>query len=380
MKIMVSAGEVSGDLHGAFLVRELKKIAPDILFFGLGSERLKSAGVDLRFDISSRGTIGIFEALPNVLPIFIVYHRLIDLLKKEKPDLLLLIDSQGINMPLARAAKKLGIKTVYYIAPQEWLWGTASGVKDVVKNIDLIIAIFEKEYNVYKKAGGNVVYFGHPLLDIVKPSLSREDARRKYLGSEENKLLISLCPGSRTQEIKNLLPLLIKSAELIKKEFPDVLFFVPAASDYIAKRISSQLGSFKAQIIIGQTYDLLYASDLALCASGTVNLEASILGLPNIMIYKLSSLTYFIGKHILKIDKKLPFFSMPNIVLNENIIPELVMGKANPSLIAREALSVLKDSSRVKYMKKSFIRLKELLGPSGSLPKIARSIINFLSR
>lgn len=376
---MVSAGEVSGDLHGAFLVRELKKTSPDIKFFGLGSDRLKSEGVDIRFDISRRSTIGIFEALPNLIPIYLVYLRTIHLMKKEKPDLLLLIDSQGFNIPLARAAKKLGIKTVYYIAPQEWLWGTPAGVKKIAETIDLIVAIFEKEYNSYKNAGGNVVYFGHPLIDIITPSLSRNAARKKYLGAEDKKLLISLCPGSRMQEIKNLLPLLLSAAVLIRQEFPDVQFFIPAASCYISNIISRYLGSFKAEIITGQTYDLLFASDLALCASGTINLESSVLGVPNIMVYKLSPLTYFIGKNILKIDKKLPYFSMPNFILNEKVVPELVMGMANPVLIAAEAVSILKDPSRADYMKNSFSRLKTLLGQPGVLPKISQAIIDFLS-
>jgi len=380
MKVMVSAGEVSGDLHGAFLVRELKKTSPDIKFFGLGSDRLKSEGVDIRFDISRRSTIGIFEALPNLIPIYLVYLRTIHLMKKEKPDLLLLIDSQGFNIPLARAAKKLGIKTVYYIAPQEWLWGTPAGVKKIAETIDLIVAIFEKEYNSYKNAGGNVVYFGHPLIDIVTPSLSRNAARKKYLGAEDKKLLISLCPGSRTQEIKNLLPLLVKSALLIGKEFPAAEFFIPAASDYISKIIPHYMESLEARIIVGQTYDILFASDLALCASGTINLESSVLGVPNIMVYKLSPLTYFIGKNILKIDKKLPYFSMPNFILNEKVVPELVMGMANPVLIAAEAVSILKDPSRADYMKNSFSRLKTLLGRPGVLLKISQSIIDFLSR
>jgi lipid-A-disaccharide synthase len=379
MKVMVSAGEVSGDLHGAFLVRELKKTSPDIKFFGLGSDRLKSEGVDIRFDISRRSTIGIFEALPNLIPIYLVYLRTIHLMKKEKPDLLLLIDSQGFNIPLARAAKKLGIKTVYYIAPQEWLWGTPAGVKKIAETIDLIVAIFEKEYNSYKNAGGNVVYFGHPLIDIITPSLSRNAARKKYLGAEDKKLLISLCPGSRTQEIKNLLPLLVKSALLIGKEFPAAVFFIPAASDYISNIIPHYMESLEARIIVGQTHDILFASDLALCASGTINLESSVLGVPNIMVYKLSPLTYFIGKNILKIDKKLPYFSMPNFILNEKVVPELVMGMANPVLIAAEAVSILKDPSRADYMKNSFSRLKTLLGQPGVLPKISQAIIDFLS-
>lgn len=168
MKIMVSAGEVSGDVHGSYLIKEFKKLRPDIFFFGMGSERLAAEGVDVKFDITKRGTIGILEALPNILPVYSTFLKMKKLLLREKPDLVLLIDSQGFNMPFAKFCKKAGFKTVYYIAPQEWLWGTPRGIKRVADTVDLIVAIFQKEYEAYRAAGANVVYFGHPLVDIVK--------------------------------------------------------------------------------------------------------------------------------------------------------------------------------------------------------------------
>lgn len=375
MKIMISAGEVSGDTHGTYLVRELKKLDPNIYFFGMGSEKLLAEGVDVKFDISKLGTIGIFEALPNILPVYFTYLKMVDLMKKEKPDLLLLIDSQGINMPLAKAAKKLGVKTVYYIAPQEWLWGTPRGVKKVVKTIDQIIAIFAKENEIYKLSGGNVSYFGHPLLDIVKPSLGKEEARKKFLGSA-NGPVISLCPGSRTQEIKGLFPILLKAGELIQKEIPNAKFLIPAASTDMIKEVFSLIGDFRPKAVVGNTYDLLAASDLAICTSGTINLEASILGTPNIMVYKLSPLTYFLGKYVLKIGERLPYFSMPNILLEQKIIPELVMKEANPEKIAADSLHILKDPGLQNKMKASFETLKQELGSLGVISRCAKAILS----
>ncbi len=377
-KIMISAGEVSGDTHGTFLVRELKKLNPDIYFFGMGSEKLLAEGVDVKFDLTKRGTIGIFEALPNIIPIYIIYKKLVWLMEKERPDLLLLIDSQGINMPLAKAAKKLGIKTVYYIAPQEWLWGTARGVKKVAKTVDLIVSIFEKEHTIYKQAGGNSVYLGHPLLDIVKPSLSREEARKQFLGKEEGPV-IALCPGSRTQEIEGLFPILLKAGERIKKELPAARFLIPAASTNMIKKIFGLIGDFRPKAIVGHTYDILAASDLALCTSGTINLEASILGTPNIMAYKLSPITYFIGKHILKLGEKLRYFSMPNILMEQRVIPELVMEQANPKQISEEALSILIDSVRQQQMRASFSTLRSKLGSPGVISRCAQEILRFSS-
>ena len=374
-KILISAGEVSGDVHGAYLAKELKKIRPDIYLFGMGSERLAAEGVDIKFDISKRGTIGIFEALPNIFPIYLTFIKMKNLLLEVKPDLVLLIDSQGFNLPFAKFCKKSGVKTAYYIAPQEWLWGSPAGVKKVARAIDLIVAVFEKEYKSYKQAGANVVYFGHPLIDIVKPSLPRAEARSKYLGA--GKFLVSLCPGSRRQEIKGLFPVLLEAGELIKKEMPEVKFIVPAASQNIANDLSRYPGTSAINIVVGQTYDVLSASDLAICTSGTINLEASLLGVPNIMVYKLSPLTYFIGKYILKINEKLPYFSMPNLLMEDKIIPELIMKNANANKIASVCLSILKDPSRQEKMKKSFARLKTLLGQPGAISNIAQSIVGF---
>jgi len=380
MKILVSAGEVSGDIHGAYLVRELKKLRPDIYFFGVGSERMSAEGVDIKFDISKRGTIGIFEALPHLLPLYLTFLNLKKLISAEKPDLALLIDSQGFNMPLANYCKRLGIKTVYYISPQEWLWGTPRGVKKVVNTVDLIVAIFKREYDVYKQAGGQVVYFGHPLVDIVKPTMSREEARNKFFSFSSGPT-ICLCPGSRTQEIVRLLPILLKSAVLIQKEYPRAQFLVPAPSQptlyYINSIIShSSLVISHLSVIEDQIYDALFASDLSLCASGTINLEASLLGVPNVMIYKLSPLTFFIGKHLLKIDRKLKYFSMPNLLLDSPIIPELVMSRANPAMISQEAISLLSDPSRLIKMKSSFSFLSSFLGRPGVIEKIAKAILS----
>jgi lipid-A-disaccharide synthase len=366
MKIMISAGEVSGDVHGSYLVKELKKLRPDILFFGMGSERLAAEGVDVKFDVSKRGTIGILEALPNVLPIYSTFLKMKKLLLKEKPDLVLLIDSQGFNMPFAKFCKKARFKTVYYIAPQEWLWGTPRGVKKVAETVDLIIAIFKMEYEAYKAAGANVVYFGHPLVDIVK--VSGPVAR-------DSQPTISICPGSRTQEIRGLLPILLKTGELIKKALPNAEFLVPVSSRKLFQEIFDLVGDFRPKAIFEQTYEVLAASDLAICASGTINLEASLLGTPNIMVYKLSPLTRFIGKYILGIERKIKYFSMPNILLDEKVVPELVMGEANPEKIAGEALSILKDGARQEKMKNSFAKLKSQLGSEGVIRKVAEAIL-----
>jgi lipid-A-disaccharide synthase len=377
MKIMVSAGEVSGDLHAAALVRELKKLDPSLYFFGVGSEKLIAEGVDVRFDLTKRASIGFLEALPNLFPLFFTFQKIVKLMKQEKPDLLLLVDSQGFNVPLASVAKKLGLKTVYYIPPQEWLWGTLGGAKKIAKIIDLILSIFEKEHSFYKSVGGNSIYFGHPLLDIAKPSLPKEALQKQFLGKVAGPV-VALCPGSRTQEINSLLPVLLAAAEKIKTKIPEAEFLMPAASTKIAGLIAGKLNNFKIKTVVGQNYDALAASDLAICVSGTINLECCLLGVPNIMVYKLSLPTYLIGKYIVKVPEKIPFFSMPNIMLEEKAVPELTMKDANPDKIAEEALSILENPARQNEMRAAFEKLRQKLGSPGVIVRAAQALLSFV--
>jgi lipid-A-disaccharide synthase len=334
---------------------------------------MAGAGVDIRFDISRRGSIGIIEALPNVFPLFSVFQRIKKLVLQERPDLVILIDSQGINLPLAKFCKANRIKTVYYIAPQEWLWGTSRGVSHVADLVDLIVAIFPREYKAFKSAGANVIYEGHPLIDIV--SAGAEHAPLTGL-------TISLCPGSRAHELRAMLPVLLKSAGLIQQKLPGVSFIIPAASssiqDYINTSIShSSLDICHFQVVLGQTYDILARSRLAICTSGTINFEASLLGVPNIMAYKLSFLTYLIGKYVLRIDQKIKYFCMPNILMESLVIPEFVMGRASPENIAAESLSILNDRDRQESMKRSFAELRGRLGSPGVIGRVASSILRF---
>lgn len=376
MKIFVSAGEVSGDVHGSYLVKELNKLNTDLTFFGVGSEKLIEAGVDVRWDITRRGSIGLIEVLPNLFPILSTFNKVKKLLLKEKPDLAILIDSQGFNLPLAEFCKKNGIKTVYYIAPQEWLWGTNKGLSKVARCVDLIIAIFEKEYQIYKHTMASVVYNGHPLLDIVKTTNTKQELRERFWSKNSSAgPIIALCPGSRIQEIKNIFPIILGAARKIQGSIPNAKFLVPVASRKIKDMVLSKLSGLNAISVIGQTYDVLSAADLAICTSGTINLEASILGTPNIMVYRLNPLTYWIGKNILKIGEKMKYFSMPNILLDKAVVPELIQSHATPALIAMESVSILENKEKYSRMARDLAELKDKLGEPGAIRKAAEAIL-----
>ena len=364
---MISAAEVSADILGSYLAKELK----DCYLFGMGGEKMRSAGVDVRIDITEKSSVGIIEALKYLPSHLFTLRSMKDMLKKEKPDALILIDAQGFNMPLASFAKNLGIRTIYYIAPQEWLWGTKKGVERVVKTIDLIVSIFKKEHDVYKAAGGNSVYFGHPILDVVKPSMKKEDFCREFSLDPKEKI-IALCPGSRSQEIKNLFPILLDVAGRIK----GAQFILPISSSKFKDKIKSEISrtSLNIKIIEGHNYDVLANSDLVIAKSGTIVLECVCLDTPVIMFYKLSPITYFIGKHLLKI--KLPFYSMPNLLAGKMIVPEFVMEKASADNIYNEAVRMLADLDKAKA---GYADVRSLLGNEGATKKAAQKIIEFVN-
>jgi len=375
-KLMVCAGEVSGDVHGSNLVRQLRAIDPDLMIFGMGSDLMRAAGADIRLDIVKTGTIGLTEVIKHLPATLFALKRMKKMIMDEKPNAILFIDSQGINMLLAQFAKSKGFRTIYYIAPQEWLWGTEKGIKNVIKANDLIIAIFKNEYDVYKKYGGNVEYYGHPLLDTIKTVMPKEDAFKKY-GISASSPVLGLLPGSRTQEIEALTPILISTAKLILKKFPNAHFILPISSRHyknmILKQIDKQLS---ITITDGGNYDIYNACDLLIASSGTVLLEASILGVPSVMIYKLSKVSEFIGKKILKI--KFKYYCMPNILADKCVIPEYIQENCNPKTISNEVIEILKNKKSMNNIVEGMSYVKSMLGSPGAVKKAAQRIMQFM--
>lgn len=364
---MMSAAEVSGDVHGSYLARELKSCS----LFGMGGERMKAAGVDIRLDITRTSSVGIVEAIANLPTHISTLRTLKKMLRDERPDALILIDAQGFNMILASYAKKIGIKTIYYIAPQEWLWGTKKGIDKVVRTIDLIISIFAKEHEMFKAAGGNSVYYGHPLLDIIKVKMDRSQFCRKYL-LDADKKIVALCPGSRVQEMNRLLPILLDAAKKLK----GVQFVLPISSSIFRSSITDHVSSsgLDIKLVEGSSYDVLGNCDLAIASSGTIILECVCLGTPVIMFYKLSAITYYISRYLFRI--KLPFYSMPNLLAGRSIVPEYVMWDATSENIASEAVKLLEDPGKLK---EGYREVMALLGSPGAIKKSAQKIIEFIS-
>jgi lipid-A-disaccharide synthase len=366
-RIMMSAAEVSGDMHGAYLARELKGCE----LFGMGGEKMRAAGVDIRIDITDKSTIGIIEALKYLPTQLLTFMKLKKMLKAERPDALILIDAQGLNMPLAKYAKRIGIRTIYYVAPQEWLWGSKKGLEIEVKTIDLIISIFKKEYEINIEAGANTVYYGHPLLDIVRPTMNKMEFCEKFQLDHKHRI-IALCPGSRKHELDNLLPILAE----VEKKMGKAQYIMPIASTKYRDRIEKYISKYKmnVKLIEGLNYDVLAHADLVISKSGTTVVESVILGTPVIMFYKLSRLTYYIGKKFLKIN--LPYYSIPNLLVNNMAVPEFVMENATADNIVASARSILKDPDKARS---SFNEVKAQLGSPGAIKAAAQKIFEFVS-
>lgn len=375
IRIMLSAGEVSGDSHGAVLVREIKNLKSSVYLFGMGGEKMRAAGVDVRLDLTAKGTVGFFEILRFLPSILFVMSKMKLLLRKERPDLLVLIDYQGFNMLLAKYAKKIGVRTIYYIPPQEWLWGTEKGVKDVAKTIDKILSIFENEALAYEKAGGSVVFVGNPNLDTSKPTMSK-DAFCRFAGINPSFPVLGIFPGSRRQEIDSLLPVFLGAAKEVREKIPNISILLSLSSENFRSLIEKGVAKsgLAVKILYGRNFDILNTATASLVASGTAVMEAAILDAPIIMAYKVSPVSYFIGKHLLKI--RLPYYSMPNLILNSAVVPEFIQGDATIKNIAEKALCLLSDRTLVSDMRSGYRRFRMRLGSGGAVKAAAKEILS----
>lgn len=377
-RILITTLEASGDLHAAHLIRALKKILPNLQIFGVGGENMKAAGATLIGDASKKGVVGLVETLPYLPSLLFAGRRVTNFLDKETPDALLCIDSQGFNVMVAEAAKKRGIKTIYYVAPQEWLWGSEKNVKKIANAIDLIIAIFEKEKTSYQNAGGNVFFHGHPLLDIVKPTKSKEDFCKNY-GLNPKAPIVALFFGNRKQEVKNLLPIFLKTAALIKEKMPGCQFVAPLFSPVFKKRIQTTIKKLMPGVILvkGENYNLINAADAVISTPGTVTLESAILETPVVAVYNIHPLTYLIAERVLKLS--LPYFTMPSLLVNHLVVPEYIQKDARPEKIADEVVDILLLPSRREHLSQKLKEVKKHLGHPGAIQKAAEKIAAFLT-
>ena len=370
MKIFLSAGENSGDLHGASLSREIKKISPSTELFGFGGEEMQAAGVRLVRNYRDYNVMGIAEVVKNLRRILKLLDDLTEIIREEKPDLLVLIDYPDFNWRLARRVKKFGIKILSYIPPSAWAWRKGRA-KTCAKIADEFIAIFPFELPVYEEAGAKISFLGNPLVDTVKTNLSVEDAR-KFFNVERTDHIIILLPGSRRQEIKLLLPEMLRTAEILATRRP-AKFFLPVADGVDEAEILRQVEAAKVEITLTKKnrYELMRIADAAVATSGTVVLEAALLNLPCVVLYKMAKLNYFIGKLLVHIEN----FSLPNILAGKRIQPELLQDEVQPEKIAEEILKLYRGESHREKVIKDLKSACKKLGEPDAAKRVAKKIL-----
>jgi len=373
-KILLVAGEASGDLHGSHLVEAIQRIDPEIQFLGVGGEGLKRVGMKLLYPSQSLSVVGVTEVLPKLGSILRALWTLKESLQREKPDLVILIDFPDFNLWLARIAHRREIPILYYISPQIWAW-RPNRIKLIARLVKKMVVLFSFEVPLYEAAGVDVEWVGHPLLDIVKPTLSKERAFHQF-GLDPERRTVGLLPGSRRHEIERLLPPLLASVHLLQKEIPDLQFVIPLAPGIPKTTLSFQMENVSApvKVVEGFTYDVMNLCELLITASGTATLEGAILGKPTIVIYKVSIPSYWVGRALIRVDH----IGLVNLVAEKEIAPELIQKDVNPRRIADEAFRILKDPLLSRKMSESMGEVRRKLGEPGAAERAAHIVTSLL--
>jgi lipid-A-disaccharide synthase len=374
LAIMFSAGESSGDQHAANMFLELKKHQLDIKGFGMGGAKMAQAGIDIRFNSGSIGVIGVVEVLKHYGEIRKALKLMQQLVLTERPDLLVCVDYKEFNLKLARFAKQCGIKVLFYVSPQVWAWRPGR-VKTYGKVIDMMAVIFPFETAYYDAENVPVRYVGHPSVDKVHPLHSRSEDMVIY-GLDESKPLVGLLPGSRANEINRLLPVMLAAAEILQLEIPGVQFILPQADSISDELLENYLyqSTIKITVIKNQPYDVIQCCDVVMTTSGTATLEIALLTVPMVITYKLSSLTYWLGRLLVNT----PFIGLPNIILGKGFIKELIQHKATPESLAEEIKRILIEPFYTEQMRDNLNQVKNELGQGGGSKNMAELALEML--
>lgn len=374
-KILIVTGEPSGDLHASHLVKAMRVFTQQAEFYGMGGEKLRAAGVHILFDISHLSVMGITEVIGHLGKLYRVFTSLTAFLKHERPDLLILVDYPDFNLRLAKAAKKHAIPVLYYISPQIWAWRTGR-LKLIAQLVTKMIVVFPFELPFYERAGVDAAFVGHPLLDVLRVTRSKEEGIRHF-GLDERRTTIGLLPGSRLSELKQLLPPMIEAARQLTEHFSNLQFILPLAPGLSEREVEKLLASAAVPITVvsDSTHEVIDSSYLVIVASGTATLESALLGTPMVIVYKLSPLSYLIGKLLIKV----PCIGMANIIAGKKVVPELIQGEVTAGNIAAAAARLLTDTRYYQNTCEELASIKSKLGEPGASQRAAQIALGMLS-
>jgi len=366
---MIIAGEASGDLHGAGVIRELKKLSPNADCFGVGGDKMQSAGMQLIYHVRELSVMGFWEVLQHLPLLRSVERTLVALLKARRPDVVLLIDYPGFNLKFAGIAHRLGFRTVYYISPQVWAWNPGR-VKKMKGIIDKMLVVFPFESEIYRRHGIDVEFVGHPLLEVLDEPQGKEEFCKRH-GLLPDQLILGLFPGSRRQELERIFPAMLGAARLLHQQL-GVQVAVGVSSLLEFEFVKSFLrDDFPVRLLQHAAHDLMKNADVALVTSGTATLETAFFRTPMVIVYKTSMLTYLVGRLVVRIDS----IGLANIVAGKKVVPELIQGAATPQRLAEEAMKMLSDAELRKTISRELGAVRERLGTVGASQRVAQSLL-----
>ncbi len=368
-KVLIIAGEESGDMHGAALIKEIKRCEPDVKFFGIGGDRMVNEGLQAQFHSSDTAFLGFLEVVKHLPFILKIKKTILQLVKSEEIGRVILIDYPGFNLRIAKDLKAMGLDVIYYISPQLWAWNKKR-IEKVKQSVDKMLVVFPFEVDFYRNEGVDVEFVGHPVIDRLN---TQEYLDRKslcsFFGLSCDKEYLLVMPGSRLQEIKRIYPEVKKAAKKISEKY-GLEVIVACASNIDEDLIERMSTGTNFHIIKGRTYDLLKYAKVAIVKSGTSTLETALFGVPFVVVYKTTNLTYEIGKRVVKLEH----IAMPNIVSGETVVEELIQHDVNEKKIYESVASLLDDEEKYKTVKEKLNGVRELLGNGDASVNAAKII------
>jgi len=369
VKVLIVAGEVSGDKHGAGVVRALRELNPSLEIFGIGGNTMEEAGMELLRHIQELNFMGFVEVLKHLPKIREVEKQLETVLEIRKPEVVLLIDYPGFNLRLAKKAKASGARVLYYISPQVWAW-KKKRIKKMKRIIDTMCVVFPFEVELYEREGINVEFVGHPLLEEIPEQKTKEEFCYQHR-IDSSKQIVGLFPGSRKQEVDKIFPSMLEAGKMLQREM-NVEIAIGVAPHIERERLLSILpNDVEVNLIENDTYGLMNHCDLAIVTSGTATLETALFETPMVVVYKTSAATYQIAKMLVRIN----FIGLVNIVAGKKIVPELIQHEASSENIYSHAKEILENFLLQNEMKKNLSRVRQSLGTSGASQRVAEKIL-----
>lgn len=370
---MLSAGEASGDLHGAVLCRALRELEPGVRLVGMGGAHMAAAGMEVIVDPTGQAAVGTSEALGRIPALYRAYRALVKRLRLERPGALVLIDFPEFNLRLARRARRAGVPVVYFIPPQLWAWRRGR-VRQMARRVSRVLAVFPFEPALYEQARVPVEFVGHPLLDVLPLDLTRDEARRR-LGADPGHSLIGLLPGSRREEVERLLPPMLEAAGRLAADDGRRRFVLGLAPTVPREQVQAHLlraaGGPAVDLVSGRTYEVMAAADALLIGSGTATLEAALLGAPMVVCYRVSRTTEIIARLLARVQ----WIGLPNLVSGRAVVPELIQKDVTGARLAAEASRLLDNPVIATAQRAAFKELRARLGEPGVGRRAARAVL-----